>query len=200
MIPDAIGLLDKLLGLLSPDEIAQLTTISQGSSRVPLTQMMLEEQGQISLKAEGEEAKILPFARPEDKSSQAPSNPSEASNPDNVTPFNAQADTQAAPPVAPVSDSNSVQQSASTDEVQAVSVDESEDLVNADTTSSASTSLLILEVKRKLKSAQEKIKEKEVYDLYKKNNLIDIQQEKLNNQSDMKKSSNMGVLVNKKQA
>tara|TARA_Y100001954_G_scaffold104803_2_gene114053 strand:+ start:1554 stop:2012 length:459 start_codon:yes stop_codon:yes gene_type:complete len=61
-------------------------------------------------------------------------------------------------------------------------------------------SLFILFQKEKLRSSVSKIKEKEVFDSYKKNSSVDLNQEKQNRKRDDRNlSSHVGILINKKQ-
>ncbi|MBG07582.1 MAG: hypothetical protein CME68_02415 [Halobacteriovoraceae bacterium] len=61
-------------------------------------------------------------------------------------------------------------------------------------------SLFILFQKEKLRSSVAKIKEKEVFDSYKKNSSVDLNQEKQNRKRDDRNlSSHVGILINKKQ-
>ena len=61
-------------------------------------------------------------------------------------------------------------------------------------------SLFILSQKEKLRSSVAKIKEREVFDSYKKNSSVDLNQEKQNRKRDDRNlSSHVGILINKKQ-
>ena len=61
-------------------------------------------------------------------------------------------------------------------------------------------SLFILFQKEKLRSSVSKIKEREVFDSYKKNSSVDLNQEKQNRKRDDRNlSSHVGILINKKQ-
>mgnify|MGYP001458075399 CR=1 FL=1 len=61
-------------------------------------------------------------------------------------------------------------------------------------------SLFILFQKEKLRSSVAKIKEREVFDSYKKNSSVDLNQEKQNRKRDDRNlSSHVGILINKKQ-
>ena len=61
-------------------------------------------------------------------------------------------------------------------------------------------SLFILFQKEKLRSSVSKIKEREVFDSYKKNSSVDLNQEKQNRKrNDRNLSSHVGILINKKQ-
>ena len=61
-------------------------------------------------------------------------------------------------------------------------------------------SLFILSQKDKLRSSVSKIKKREVFDSYKKNSSVDLNQEKQNRKrEDRNLSSHIGILVNKKQ-
>ena len=61
-------------------------------------------------------------------------------------------------------------------------------------------SLFILSQKDKLRSSVSKIKEREVFDSYKKNSSVDLNQEKQNRKRDDRNlSSHVGILINKKQ-
>jgi ATP-dependent DNA ligase len=162
---NSIELMHGLMRLLSPEEIRELTTDSQGEHRLSLTEMMMKEEG-------ASMAKVLPFAPPN-----APEVPEAAS----VVAVDGQ---PVAAPVPPAEGQAQVE-AAPKEEVP------QEGALNA--------TLLILQVKQRLKNTQEKLKEKEVLGLYRKSMAIDINQERLN-RNDLKKSSNLGVLVNKKQA
>ncbi len=174
MYQNAVDLLHKLMMLLSPEEIRALTTDSQGEQRVSLTEMILKEQGQMA-----GEAKILPFKAAEAATgavglAQAVGAPTETLKVEKAK------ENLTLVPTPPTSEE--------------VEVPKAEDLGTG-----MSATLLILEVKEKLKHTQEKLKEKEVLNLYRKSSAIDINQEKLN-RNDLKKSSNLGILVNKRQA
>lgn len=133
------NLLSNLLRLITPDEIQQLTTISQGEERHSLTEMLRKE---LSLKLEN--SNVVPLQ---------------------VVKTNVEAD-----------------------------IKEKKNFL----TESKGVAF-ILEIKEKMKSSQDSLKSKEIFALYKKSSLVDIDQEK-NHKDDLKKSSFSGVLINKKQA
>lgn len=134
----------RVLGVITPDIINKLTTISMGEHRSSLTNLILDEEG-FSLK--GEMGKVIKIEegilKKENEKVEAEKEPS------------------------------------------------SDDVEGA--------TLTILEVKKKLKKSQKKLKTSEVFGMYKSNALVDINQER-KNKTDMNKSSNLGILINKKQA
>ncbi|MFG1515900.1 hypothetical protein ABMA71_14890, partial [Halobacteriovorax sp. ZH3_bin.1] len=59
------------------------------------------------------------------------------------------------------------------------------------------TSTFILNEKEKFKTVYTRLKSREVLDLYAKNSVVDLEQER-KNRRDLSKNSSTGVLVNKK--
>ncbi len=131
----------RLLGVLTPEVIAMLTTISMGANKLSLTEMIL-----------------------------AAENGDKGPAPSNVVLIEDLKKEKVCEKIAEPFDSS----------IEGVSA-------------------TILEVKKRLKKSQEKIKESEIYGMYKKSSLVDLNQAR-KNREDMTKSSNLGVLVNKKQA
>jgi hypothetical protein len=136
----AESLLSSLLRLITPEEIQELTTISQGEERNSLTDML---RSSIGLNLEG---------------------------PNNVLEL---VDTEV--------------------------IEDVEAYTKPDFNSENKGVVFILEIKDKMRKSREGLKSKEVYDLYHRSSLVDIEQEK-SNKDDLKKNSYLGVLVNKRQA
>ncbi len=132
-----------LMRLLTPEEIQELTTISCGENKQPLTdivmkRVMTEDQEDLYLKVELGNENIAPSMAPVE-----------------ATPENGQEETKKGV-------------------------------------------VFILDLKKKLEKGQRALKEKEIYGLYQKAAGLDVDFSKAN-KDDLKKSSNLGVLINKKQ-
>jgi len=142
-----INLLRILLRLLTPEEILELTTISNGKNRLLATQILEEK---ITKKREEQLSKFRPFIG-------EPFTPS------------------------PEGQQNQEQLNSDQEGEQKKGV------------------VFILDLKRKLEGGQRSLKEIEVRDLYQKAAGMDVDFSKAN-KDDLKKSSNLGVLINKKQS
>ena len=160
-----------LLRILTPEEINELTTTSEGNKRVPLTQLMYVKMGvETSEEVEAASlAKILPFTFPEEEKDEELETISEES-----APFEEHSDT---------TDQNTVDDSKKENEPD----------------ERLQTSSFILIEKKRLEKNVHKMRQKEIMQSYKKNASIDIEQER-GLRDDMKKSSRSGVLINKKHA
>lgn len=159
-----------LLRILTPEEINELTTTSEGNKRVPLTQLMYVKMGVETEEVESASlAKILPFTFPEKELD------------DNEQPL--ASGSQATEEIQEVVESEGVSNE---------SVDNQQD-------DKMQTSAFILFEKKRLEKNVHKMRKKEIMQSYKKNASLDIEQEK-GLHDDMKKSSRSGVLVNKKHA
>lgn len=160
-----------LLRILTPEEINELTTTSEGNKRVPLTQLMYVKMG-VETSEEVESAslaKILPFTFPEQELDEE----SEENAPE------LQADLEQEGDVSAQSAAEQAQEPNPEERMQ--------------------TSAFILFEKKRLEKNVHKMRQKEIMQSYKKNASLDIEQEK-GIRDDMKKSSRSGVLVNKKHA
>jgi len=160
-----------LLRILTPEEINELTTTSEGNKRVPLTQLMYVKMGvETSEEVEAASlAKILPFTFPE------------AEEDESV-------------------EAKSIADAEITSEADVVDQDISSETPNEkESADRMQTSSFILIEKKRLEKNVHKMRQKEIMQSYKKNASIDIEQER-GLRDDMKKSSRSGVLVNKKHA
>lgn len=142
-------LFHKLLGILTPEVINKLTTISLGENKQSLTELIFN--------SEIVNAKVV------------------LDNVVSIEEFQKKKPDEAAVPT-----SDAAAESSDEAPVEGVTA-------------------TIIDVKKRLKEAQLKMKEAEIYCSYKTNSLIDLNQSR-KNREDMNKSSNLGVLVNKKQA
>tara|TARA_R100000656_G_scaffold107455_2_gene79607 strand:+ start:239 stop:730 length:492 start_codon:yes stop_codon:yes gene_type:complete len=160
-----------LLRILTPEEINELTTTSEGNKRVPLTQLMYLKMG-VETSSEVESAsvaKILPFTFPDkDDDTAENSTADEALESPEVEALETEADEQA-----------QVDSSESDEKLQ--------------------TSVFILVEKKRLENTVHKMRSKDLIKSYKKNASIDLEQEK-GLREDMSQSSRSGVLINKKHA
>lgn len=165
------SLMMNLLRILTPEEINELTTTSEGNKRVPLTQLMYVKMG-VETNEELESAslaKILPFTFPEKPAEVLASD--EQIGEENLEPL-------------------------PQDEEQPISTQSAEPVASDER---MQTSAFILFEKKRLEKTVHKMRQKEIMQSYKKNASIDIEQER-GIRDDMKKSSRSGVLVNKKHA
>ncbi len=171
-VPMRSSLMMNLLRILTPEEINELTTTSEGNKRVPLTQLMYVKMGVASEDVEAASlAKILPFTFPEQESSDESEDiaSSEIVDPDTAK--------------------------LTSDEEVLI-----DDQINdQDPDEKMQTSSFILFEKKRLAKNVHKMRQKEIMQSYKKNASLDIEQEK-GLHDDMSKSSRSGVLVNKKHA
>jgi hypothetical protein len=169
-----VDILKNFLRILSPLDIEELTSTSEGESRVSLTDMLdkqLEDDGR---------AKILPFKRPGDDTA--------------ASEVEAKDETEEGSDNSDESEGHEESQAEFTEEEDlfgTTEVEVEEEKVD--------TIQFILDEQRKSKKNHEKLKKREVMDLYIKNASISIEQEKKTNQ-DLSKSAYSGVLVNKKRA
>ncbi|MBH48022.1 MAG: hypothetical protein CME71_07605 [Halobacteriovorax sp.] len=165
------SLMMSLLRILTPEEINELTTTSEGNKRVPLTQLMYLKMG-VETSSEVESAsvaKILPFTFPDkDDDTAENSTADEALESPEVEALETEADEQA-----------QVDSSESDEKLQ--------------------TSVFILVEKKRLENTVHKMRSKDLIKSYKKNASIDLEQEK-GLREDMSQSSRSGVLINKKHA
>lgn len=181
-----------LLRVLTPEEINELTTTSDGHNRVSLTQLMYHKMG-VETQAELEQsslAKILPFTypTPEKEDVVAPEGPVRQAG----------AQVEQAPivekPIAPQIKKETV---ANLAPPLAPSV-QGEALVAE---GRLATSVFILHEKRKIEATVQKMRSRELMASYKKNAAVEIHHySKEAKEEEPQHSSLTGILVNKKQA
>lgn len=161
-----------LLRILTPEEINELTTTSEGNKRVPLTQLMYRKMGVATSETieASSLAKILPFTFPASEEEQL-----ESTESDDV-PF---------------------QVTGSEEPIETAELEVSSNGPMND--EKMQTSVFILHEKKRLEANVHKMRSKELLKNYRKNASLDIEQER-GLRDDMKKSSRLGVLVNKKHA
>tara|TARA_R110000868_G_C10953636_1_gene767991 strand:- start:3968 stop:4480 length:513 start_codon:yes stop_codon:yes gene_type:complete len=167
------SLMMSLLRILTPEEINELTTTSEGNKRVPLTQLMYLKMG-VETSAEMESAsvaKILPFTFP-DKDDQVGSDQ----------------ETDAY-----------LQETEGPEDFVEAELAEDEAESQGDPEEKLPTSVFILVEKKRLENTVHKMRSKDLIKSYKKNASIDLEQEK-GLRDDMSQSSRSGVLINKKHA
>lgn len=172
------SLMMSLLRILTPEEINELTTTSEGNKRVPLTQLMYRKMG-VATEEEIESAslaKILPFTFPEKESDE-----------DSVH--------EASDQIEKVEQGEHELEAGPESEHGQIGVHEEALASNG----RLPTSVFILHEKKRLEANVHKMRSKELLKSYRKNASLDIEQEK-GLRDDMKKSSRSGVLVNKKHA
>ena len=166
------SLMMSLLRILTPEEINELTTTSEGNKRVPLTQLMYLKMG-VETSDEMESAsvaKILPFTFPDkdDDTDDEKSTLNEASQGPDI-------------------------------EVAEIEPDEQAQADPSESDEKLQTSVFILVEKKRLENTVHKMRSKDLIKSYKKNASIDLEQEK-GLREDMSQSSRSGVLINKKHA
>lgn len=177
------SLMMSLLRILTPEEINELTTTSDGNKRVPLTQLMYLKMG-VETRGELETtslAKILPFTFPD----------SAAENDDKVKAEKPDGD---ATSLGVVSEKSSPGPASTDQQNEKI---EKEDISSGD--EKMQTSVFILHEKERLAENVHKMRSKDLMKSYKKNASLDIEQER-GLRDDMNKSSRSGVLINKKHA
>lgn len=171
-------LLYHLLRILTPDELNELTTTSKGRNLVSLTKMLtkdISDEDPNDDLEEDHEAKILPFKSKE-------SDEVETINEDGMA-FHVECGERCMVIL--------------DDHIKRITVLNRNYSKNCPVTQE--TSSFIISEKDRFKDNYNRIKSKEVLSLYKKNADIDINREK-SSKEDLQSSSNVGVLVNKKQA
>ena len=168
-------LLGHLLRILTPDELNELTTTSKGRNLVSLTKMLSSD-----LDEEESGAKILPFKKKEDEQEESSS---EEVKSERLLALNIECGTKC--------------KIILDDHVKRITVLNRDYSKNCPV--SQETSSFIISEKSRFKDNYNKIKSKEVLSLYEKNASLDIQREKTNKE-ESSSSSNIGVLINKKQA
>ncbi|EQC43564.1 hypothetical protein [Bacteriovorax sp. Seq25_V] len=166
----ALSFLTDILRILTPEEIAELTNASTGSSRRALTDLMdlYEDDALPSFAENGEGAKILPFNKKQEDV----------------------AEVERVYEVAGSEVCEYIEHFFHKKEFENTAVNKKGE--------SVVTSLFILNEKERFKYVQSKLKKKEVMGLYMKNANVDIEQEKIL-KDDLTKSSRAGVLIDKKQ-
>ena len=166
------SLMMNLLRILTPEEINELTTTSEGNKRVPLTQLMFHKMGmQTTEEIESSSlAKILPFTYPEEENSEEE-----------------------------IKMSDETEEVVITETSEEITIQDSTKNEEHYNNGKLPTSVFILHEKKRLEASVHKMRSKELLKNYKKNASLDIEQEK-NLRDDMKKSSRSGVLINKKHA
>ena len=165
-------ILTNILRLLTPEEINELTTRSEGVNRFNLTEMLDQDMSEGLIFEEnenGDGAKILPFKKEIDEDDVI----------DKEVAF-----------IAGEKVSEYMQHYFIKNSLGNTATDSSGNTLD--------TSVFILNEKKRFQYSQAKLKEKEVIGLYKKNASVDIEQEK-SIKDDMSKSTKYGVLINKKQ-
>lgn len=167
-------LLFHLIRVLTPEELSELTTTSKGRSLISLTKILIDD---IDAATKAESAKVLPFRRKE----ALPSGETKTSG--------------GKLPV--IIECGSKCKTVLDDHIKRVAI------LNKDYSKNCpivqETSNFIISEKDRFKSNYVKSKSAEILSLYKKNASVDIEREKACNE-DLSKSSNLGVLINKKQA
>lgn len=183
----ARNLFADILRILTPDELSVLTTVSEGEQLFSLTEMMEREFVIPRLRQKStsdNKAKILPFTKGaktgEDRKVEAEAlakNLAEEIKTGEHKP----------------------------DEVNDLKVAPTDEIFNDPDVSDEALEAKVIDLgdfiikeKQRLKESQKKLKEQEVFGLYKKSASVDLEQEKLL-KNDMSKSANGGILVNKKQ-
>ena len=170
-------LLYHLLRILTPDELNELTTTSKGRNLVSLTKMLSKDLESDKHQAEEDEgAKVLPFKGKESDEEIVPER-------SEVLAF----DIACGEKCLVILD----------DHVKRITVLNKNYSKNCPV--GQETSSFIISEKTRFKDNYNRIKSKEILSLYKKNANLDIEREKSDGQ-DASGSSNIGVLVNKKQA
>lgn len=176
------SLMMSLLRILTPEEINELTTTSDGNKRVPLTQLMYLKMG-VETSGELETtslAKILPFTFPDSAAE---------NDKDKVDKLDDDALS-----LEVVSEESSLGPASTGQQNEKV---EKEDISSGD--EKMQTSVFILHEKERLAENVHKMRSKDLMKSYKKNASLDIEQER-GLRDDMNKSSRSGVLINKKHA
>lgn len=169
-------LLYHLLRILTPDELNDLTSTSKGRNLVSLTKMLTKDIEQERDNVD-ERAKILPFKKAEEPVTENESESNDA--------------------LALKIECGEKCIGILDDHIKRITVLDRQYSRNCPVSQEASS--FIINEKSRFKENYNKIKSKEVLSLYKKNASIDIDREKSSHE-DVSKSSNIGVLVNKKQA
>ncbi|MFG1493206.1 hypothetical protein [Halobacteriovorax sp. ZH4_bin.1] len=165
------NLIRNLLRVLTPEEVSDLTTLGDASAKDALTDLLLAQNrgDKISYSPHGL-AKVIPFPD-RFEASQAP-----ALDPDEEIVTGPRVDQFINQFVTKVKfESGKVHPGAKPVE----------------------TSTFILNEKEKFKTVYTRLKSREVLDLYAKNSVVDLEQER-KNRRDLSKNSSTGVLVNKK--
>lgn len=167
-------LLYHLLRILTPDELNELTTTSKGRNLVSLTKMLSQDIDEQEHHHEG--AKVLPFKKKESSEEK---------------------EVKKSETLALVIECGEKCRVILDDHVKRITVLNRDYSKNCPV--SQETSSFIISEKVRFKENYNKIKSKEVLSLYEKNAAFDIEREK-SHKEDLSSSSNIGVLVNKKQA
>jgi len=166
-------LLYHLIRVLTPEELNDLTTTSNGRNLVSLTKMLTED---IEEDRKKEEAKVLLFRKREEK----------------------QGDPGKEPQALALAIECGVKCSTILDDhVKRITVLDRNYSKNCPVNQETST--FIINEKDRFKNNYSKSKSKEILSLYKKSASLDIEREK-SRLSDSKQSSLVGILINKKQA
>ncbi|MBT3585938.1 MAG: hypothetical protein HN509_13615 [Halobacteriovoraceae bacterium] len=185
-------LIMNLLRILTPEEISQLTTTSEGNHRVPLTELVEYKANKVS-SASG--AKILPFKRPGSNIEEIDGIVSEEIGSSSDSPQESEIKSSAKKSK---NEDSSIRAGVLVNQLLSafLGVDFGMDIEDDDTPKEIS--LFIIHEKKKFEESYSKLKSKEVITLYNENAAVDIEQEK-NMKDDLNKSSQFGILVNKKQ-
>ncbi len=167
-----------LFYFLTPEKLTALTTISDGDSRSSLTDMIKETLSSYApLSLEESEAKILPFENKESLLEEAKAPAEEITALD--TP----------------SSSEGKEEKTQEKEKERSSLLAPPPVIKEE---KINTNDFLLEIQKKLKGAQEKLKKKEIYSLYSKTAAVDLSAQKLDKE-DLSKDALTGTLINKKQ-
>ena len=172
---DPSYLLTRLLGILSPHEIDNLTVVDENVVKDSSTSLL--EQDLIGKAGKSSQAKILPFKKVHDEEKIE-------TDQDYIDHLKDEDFHGFEEIIVEDGDPNDPQ---SIFKKKKIRVEKKMDLTT-----------FIIREKRKLEASQKKLKEKEVLETYKKNASLDIEEEK-KLKEDLSKSSKLGVLINKRQ-
>ena len=183
MEENKITILRDLLRILTPEEIDELTTVSASSSRVSLTDVIENYFNGVDILSENYEAK-------------------EDIDTSNVIPLNSKTSKVIVEKKieSPQVEEEGIKQKKEKSDAKKEKKDplffDEEDVVIEE---KVDATVFILEEQRKSKDSLKKMKQKEIFSLYRSNAAVAIDQEK-KFKNDLSKSTNVGVLVNKKQS
>ncbi|MCK5882561.1 MAG: hypothetical protein KAG61_02645 [Bacteriovoracaceae bacterium] len=179
----------RILRLITPEEIEELTSSSTGGAQESLTSLMLSQLANFDAVGHSDEddsgAKILPFNMAAGKKSKR----ARDSIDDEIEGHSKraeEAETRREEAIRLASEKSVQFNGGSVAFDEEVQLDEKLD-----------TSVFILAEQRKLKKSQERLKIKEVIGLYQKNAAVSVEQEKKVNE-DMSKSTYSGILINRR--
>lgn len=183
----ARNLFADILRILTPDELSVLTTVSEGEQLYSLTEMMEREFVIPRLRQKANDdhkAKILPFSK-------APKTSEDRKVEAEVLAKSVAEEIKTGEP--------------KPDEINDVKVAATDEIFQEPDVSDEAIQNKVVDLgdfiikeKQRLKESQKKLKEQEVFGLYRKSASVDLEQEKLL-KNDMSKTASGGILVNKKQ-